>query len=374
MSYQIIETPAQLASVCEFLKQSPTTLMLDTEFIRTRTYYAKLGLLQIFDGEQCYLVDPVAVDLEKSEFWTLLQQHHWVFHAFGEDLELLARYVMQFGLSVFDTQVAAAFLGHGISLGYQGLIQQTTGVLLDKGESRTDWLARPLTSRQVEYAAKDVLYLRPAYIQLVEELQTKGLYDYVVQECLRLSQLRCQQPDFENAYIDIKNAWRLNRQQLAVLQKLASWRLRTAIQRDMPVNNVVHADKLWTIAKNQPMNKQQLKLTGIKPQAFRIHAQQLLNLVSEGQDVIERDRPEKIKRMIDYPHYKETLEAIKNLAMTVEEENGVPADVLAPKRLIHELMIWQWQLTPEKKAHKQPPVLISGWREALLAPRLLKLF
>lgn len=373
MSYQIIQLPSQLDSVCQFLSQPTTTLMLDTEFVRTRTYYAKLGLLQLFDGEECFLVDPVLLTLKNSEFWSLLQKHHWVLHAFGEDLEILNHYVDSFGLSVFDTQVGAAFLGHGASLGYQSLIEQTTGVLLDKGESRTDWLARPLTDRQLDYASKDVIYLSPAYDAVISQLESRNLYQYALDECERLAQSRCREAIPERAYLDIKNAWRLNRQQLAILQLLTAWRLRTAIERDMPVNNVVKAEVLWNIAKCQPTQKGTLKNTGITPQALRIHGDRLLELVIEGLDLDESSWPEKIKRIVDYPNYKASLKSVRESLVIAEAETTIPAEVLAPKRLIHEWLSWLWQCNSENSFQTDKPVLLSGWRAEVL-PQYLPSF
>ncbi|MFM2484009.1 ribonuclease D [Celerinatantimonas yamalensis] len=374
MCYQMIQTPEQLDAVCACLRQNETTLMLDTEFVRTRTFYANLGLLQIFDGHQCFLVDPLLCDLNNSDFWSLLTHHHWVLHAFGEDLEILKHHVSQFGLSIFDTQIGAAFLGHGISMGYQALIQETAGVLLDKGESRTDWLARPLTARQLDYAAKDVTYLYQAYHTLIDTLKTRHLYDFVLAESARLAKLRCQENDPQTAYLDIKNAWRLTRQELAVLQKLAAWRLETAIAKDMPVNNVVREEALWLMAKNQPDHKNMLKETGIAPQAFRIHGVALLRLIKEAKELESANWPEKIKRLIDFPHYKQTLQQIREAITLVEVQTTIPADVLAPKRLIHELLNWHWQLTDEQRADEQnKPTLLSGWRYSILEAYLPKI-
>ncbi|CAG9001380.1 MAG: Ribonuclease D [Candidatus Celerinatantimonas neptuna] len=366
MSYQIIQSSSQLDSVCQFLRQPTTTLMLDTEFVRTRTYYAKLGLLQLFDGNECFLVDPVLLSLKNSEFWSLLQRHHWVLHAFGEDLEILNHHVDTFGLSVFDTQIGAAFLGHGVSLGYQALIEQTTGILLDKGESRTDWLARPLTEKQLDYASKDVIYLKTAYEAVISQLESRQLYQYALDECTRLAQSRCKDVLPERAYLDVKNAWRLNRQQLAILQLLSAWRVNTAIEKDMPVNNVVKADVLWNIAKYQPTQKTALKNTGITPQALRIHGCKLLELVKQGSDLDESSWPLKIKRMIDYPNYKSSLKLVRESLAIAEAETTIPAEVLAPKRLIHEWLSWLWQDNKEHESHMNKPVLLSGWRAEVL--------
>lgn len=366
MSYQIIQSSAELDEVCRHLSSHSRPLMLDTEFVRTRTYYAKLGLLQIFDNERCFLVDPIELDLDKTDFWQILSQHDWVLHAFGEDLEILKHHVKQFGQSVFDTQIGAALLGWGPSLGYQAIIEQTTGILLDKGESRTDWVARPLTQSQLIYAANDVIYLQQAYTQIVAELKNRGLYDIALEECQRLASQRCAPVDADNAYRDIKNAWRLSRQQLAVLKPLAKWRIETAIKRDMPVNNVVKTDALWAIAKFQPTTKTALKATGISPQALRIHGDALLAIVEQAQELTEAQWPEKLKRMIDYPNYRSCLDAFREAMVIAETETTIPADVLAPKRLIHELFKWHWQLDEQQREASETPTLISGWRGKVL--------
>ncbi|MFM2481108.1 ribonuclease D [Celerinatantimonas sp. YJH-8] len=366
MSYQIIQSSMQLDEVCRHLSSHSRPLMLDTEFVRTRTYYAKLGLLQVFDDEHCFLIDPIELDLDKTDFWQILSRHDWVLHAFGEDLEILKLHVEQFGTSVFDTQIGAAVLGWGPSLGYQAIIEQTTGILLDKGESRTDWVARPLTTSQLKYAANDVIYLQQAYFQIIEQLQARGLYEIALEECQRLAHQRCAPIDADNAYRDIKNAWRLSRQQLAVLKLLAKWRIETAIARDMPVNNVVKTDVLWAIAKFQPTTKTALKATGISPQALRIHEETLIAIVEQAQMLDEAQWPAKLKRMIDYPNYRSSLDQFREAMAIAETETTIPADILAPKRLIHELFKWHWQLDEHQRKNVEKPTLISGWREKVL--------
>jgi ribonuclease D len=368
MSYQLIETESQLPTLFTFLEPPGKTLALDTEFVRTRTYYAKLGLVQLFDGHSCLLVDPVLLNM--SDVWPLLERHHWVLHSFGEDLEILKKYTQRFGLSIFDTQVAASFAGYGISLGYQGLIREITGIEIDKGESRTDWIARPLTQRQLDYAAKDVIHLLPAADELKQLLDAKGLLAMAQEESERLAALKWKVVDPEFAYLDIKNAWRLSRQQLGILQVLACWRQKVAVERDLPINNVVQGESLWLLARHQPRNRNALNELGLGPQELRIHGQALLELVAEGCALGESEWPAKLKRMLDYTAYKPTMEKMREIVAGVERETGIPADVLASKRQYHELLKWHWQLTPRQREEGALPVLLTGWRGALLSPLL----
>lgn len=368
MTYQLIETESQLATLFAFLEQPGKVLALDTEFVRTRTYFAKLGLVQLFDGEQCFLVDPVLLDL--SQFWPLLEQHHWILHSFSEDLEILKKYTTQFGQSIFDTQVAASFLGLGISLGYQSLISEMTGVEVDKGESRTDWVARPLTQKQLDYAAKDVIHLLPAAETLKTKLEAKGLLTLACEESQRLAALKKLEPAPEQAYLEVKNAWRLSRQQLAVLQVLAEWRQRVAIERDLPINNVVKGESLWNLARHQPRSRNELHQLGLNPQEFRIHGSRLVDLVAKGRAVNEALWPSKIKRMIDYAAYKPVMAKMREAISCAEQETGIPADVIASKRQIHELLSWHWQNSKSNRESLARPVLLSGWREQVLQPYL----
>ncbi len=170
MNYQIISQVGDLQRVC-LAARDADVVMLDTEFVRTRTFFPQLGLIQMFDGENLSLIDPTVLD-EMTPFVELLQDTSVlkVLHACGEDLEVFQN---AFGCTPFpmvDTQIMAAFLGYGLSTGFAALVQDQLQVELDKSESRTDWLARPLSDKQLEYAAADVFYLLPMYEKLVEQV------------------------------------------------------------------------------------------------------------------------------------------------------------------------------------------------------------
>src|SRR5690554_2775669 len=146
LPYQVITSNTELLAFCEHARQA-SFLALDTEFVRNRTYYARLGLVQVRTGDVLVLIDPVA-GLDLEPFWALLKDPHVhiVIHAGGEDYEILAQHMGQTPTHIFDTQIGAAFAGHGEALGYAALVQHYLQIEVDKRQSRTDWMQRPLAS------------------------------------------------------------------------------------------------------------------------------------------------------------------------------------------------------------------------------------
>ena len=154
-----IDSNSGLQQMCQQLSQEPK-LAVDTEFIRTDTFYPKIALIQISDGDQCWLIDVLAID-DFAPLKALLEnpQQQLIFHACAEDLEVL-EYALDIKPStIFDTQIAAGITNIGYCMGYARLVDSMFEVSLDKQETRSDWLARPLTQRQLDYAAVDVQYL-----------------------------------------------------------------------------------------------------------------------------------------------------------------------------------------------------------------------
>lgn len=233
MNYQLITTNNALQQVCEQAR-THAHIALDTEFVRTRTYYPQLGLIQLYDGEQLSLIDPLPIT-EWQPFRALLQDLNVVkyLHAGSEDLEVFLNAFDQMPTPMIDTQVLAAFSGRSLSCGFAMLVAEFEGVELDKSESRTDWIARPLSEKQCDYAAADVFYLLPLAAKLVEATEAAGRMDAAKDECLLLCRRRSETLDPELAYREITNAWQLRGHQLACLQKLAEWRLRQARERDL---------------------------------------------------------------------------------------------------------------------------------------------
>ncbi|WP_227317139.1 ribonuclease D [Cedecea davisae] len=369
MTYQMITTDEGLAAVCQAARQFPA-LALDTEFVRTRTYYPQLGLIQLYDGQQASLIDPLAIS-DWSPFKALLQDPDTIkyLHAGSEDLEV---FLNAFGMlpdPFIDTQILASFTGRPLSCGFATIVESYTGIALDKSESRTDWLARPLTERQCEYAAADVLYLLPIAQKLMAETEAAGWMSAALDECRLMCTRRRDQLDPEEAWREISNAWQLRTRQLACLKKLAAWRLRKARERDMAVNFVVREENLWQVARYMPGSLGELDALGLSGSEIRFHGKALVAMVAEAQALPESELPEPLQNLVDMPGYRRVFKAIKALVQEVSEAKGLSAELLASRRQINQLLNWHWKLKPQAIE----PELISGWRAELMAEALTKL-
>lgn len=362
----MITTDDALATLCEAVRAFPA-IALDTEFVRTRTYYPQLGLIQLFDGEHVALIDPHGIR-DWSPLKAILRDTAITkfLHAGSEDLEVFLNAFGELPQPLIDTQILAAFCGRPLSWGFASMVEEYTGVVLDKSESRTDWLARPLTERQCEYAAADVWYLLPIAGKLMAETKAAGWLPAALDEC-RLMQTRRQEilaP--EDAWRDITNAWQLRTRQLACLQLLADWRLRKARERDLAVNFVVREEHLWSVARYMPGSMGELDSLGLSGTEIRFHGKTLLSLVAKAQALPEEALPEPLLNLMDMPGYRKAFKAVKALVAEVSAKHNVSAELLASRRQINQLLNWHCKLKPQNTE----PELISGWRAALMATKL----
>jgi ribonuclease D len=366
LNYQMITTNEALAALCE-AAAGTDAIALDTEFVRTRTYYPQLGLIQLYDGERVALIDPLAIT-DWAPFRDLITntQVTKFLHAGSEDLEVFLNTFGVMPQPMIDTQILAAFCGRALSWGFAAMVEQYTGVALDKSESRTDWLARPLTERQCDYAAADVWYLLPIARKLLAETEQAGWLGAALDECRLMMQRRGEILAPEEAWRDIGNAWQLRTRQLACLRLLADWRLRKARERDLAVNFVVREENLWAVARYMPGSMGELDSIGLSGSEIRFHGKTLVSLVAQAQALPEDALPEPILNLVDMPGYRKAFKAIKALVQDVSESCGLSAELIASRRQINQLLNWHWQLKPRTNL----PELISGWRAELMAEKL----
>ncbi|TKI08185.1 ribonuclease D [Martelella alba] len=361
LKYQLITSDTELLEVCNLARQSPR-VALDTEFVRIRTYYPQLGLIQLYDGERVSLIDPLAIT-EWRPFRQLLADPGVIkiLHACSEDLDVFLHAFNQPPEPLIDTQVLAAFNGRALSCGFAALVADYQGVMLDKSESRTDWLARPLSQKQCEYAAADVYWLLPVADKLLEETAAAGWLDAARQECRALCQRRGEIVEPDEAYRDIGNAWQLRTRQLACLQKLAAWRLRLARERDMAVNFVVREENLWQVARYMPGSLGELDHLGLSGPEIRYHGKTLIGLVQETVAMPETHWPAPLPNLLEQPGYRVLFKRIKEQIQHASGQSGLSVELLASRRQINQLLSWHWRLSPTQRL----PELLSGWRDAL---------
>ncbi len=364
LNYQFITTNTALEDVCKAASEV-SQIALDTEFVRIRTYYPHLGLIQMYDGKQISLIDPLTIT-EWTPFVELLTNPAVLkyLHAGSEDLEVFSH---QFGCvptPMIDTQVVAAFLGYPISCGFATLVEKYEHIALDKSESRTDWLARPLTEKQCQYASGDVFYLLPLAKKLIAQAQEVGYMDAIVDECEMIAERRQETVSPELAYRDIGNAWQLRGQQLACLKMLAEWRLNQARARDMALNFVVREEHLWSVARYLPTSLAELDALSLSGQEIRCHGRRLLDFVAKAKQIKDEDCPEPIGNLIEQPNYKKAFKAIKTVIQEVSEGQRYNPELLASRRQINQLLNIHWKIKTGE------PELLSRWRKALLAEKI----
>ncbi|MFM5114481.1 ribonuclease D [Aeromonas hydrophila] len=364
MHYQLISQQAELDQYLASLADVP--LAIDTEFVRTRTYYPQLGLFQIYDGEHLALLDPLTLDL--SSLWQRLGRAGQIaiLHASGEDLELIQHQAGHLPNQMHDTQLAAAFLGYGVSVGFGALVNEFLAVELEKDQARTDWLARPLTPRQLEYAAADVFYLLPLYEKVMAKLHESGKFAWFEQECQNHSARKTQTSDPRQAYLDIVNAWQLGRRELAILRELAAWRQQEAVRRDLALNFVVKELHLFKVAERRPTSLRDLNELGLAPIEIKIHGKRMLDIVAAAQQSDPDGWPEPIRRLVDYPQYKAELKRIKGMVEEKAKASNIPPELVASKKIIHQYFTWSWRMSDEERARADKPMLLQGWRHELV--------
>ncbi len=374
MQYKLITDNHALQQFC---RQASTkdAIAVDTEFVRTRTLYPRLGLIQIYDGETLVLVDPLEID-DFSALKELLTDQNVikVLHSCSEDLETFWFSLNLIPEPIFDSQFAACILNMGPTLGYANLVEKMLGIKLDKGESRTDWMARPLSPEQCAYAANDVLYLLQLYPQLKQQIDDIGRLQWIYDEMEQLAQKKTRIIPAELAYLSIKNNWKLRGESLYLLKELAKWRIEQARSRDIALNFVVRESNLVEIARVKPTNKGALfAIDGITPQEARIHGDALLNMVAEAKKVPKEAYPEDIPRLTEHPKFKKTSTEIRALCQRKADELELPVEILGSKKQIQHLLKYFWLKSDENKEIGLKPDLISGWRAPLLKKEVLNL-
>tara|TARA_B100001063_G_scaffold238371_1_gene260475 strand:+ start:40 stop:1170 length:1131 start_codon:yes stop_codon:yes gene_type:complete len=363
VQYQLIQTQVQLNTFVEQIQSKPI-LAIDTEFMRRRTLYPEVALIQVFDGEHLALIDPLA-ELSLFDFWQVLKDPAVlkVLHSPSEDIEVFQKYAGFVPAPLFDTQFALQLLGEGNCMGFALMVKTLLGIEIDKSESRTNWLQRPLTTKQLDYAAADTFHLLPCFELIIERIKKAGFFEIVLDESELIANKRAFQTPDELLYKDIKNAWQLKPHELAVLKELAVWRRNKAIRKNLALNFVLKEHNMTEIAKRGPSSLNALRqIPGVESIEVNRSGVEILKCIEKAKAIAVDEHPQALKRLIDFTNYKQTAKDIKQKITKVAKANAIPEDVMASKKQVNQLISWNWKLTEEqKKAHIKPD-LMSSWR------------
>ncbi|NBA95864.1 ribonuclease D [Pseudomonas sp. R5(2019)] len=360
-----IRDDASLASHCAQWQHLPY-IALDTEFMRVDTFYPIAGLIQVGDGQRAFLIDPLTIN-DWQPLAALLENPALikVLHACSEDLEVLLRLIGSLPEPLFDTQLAAAYLNLGFSMGYSRLVQEVLSIELPKGETRSDWLQRPLSETQISYAAEDAVHLAEVYEQLRPKLSEEK-FAWVLEDGAELvAQLR-REIDPNELYRDAKLAWKLSRAQLAVLRELCAWREREARARDLPRNRIIRENALWPLARTQPDNLAALaKIEDMHPRTVRQDGEFLLGLIKQAAAIPPADWPPALPEPLPI-EASAVLKQLRSIGQAEAERLHIAPELMLRKKTLEALLKTGFPNGPY-----QLPDSLRGWRRELMGQALL---
>ena len=257
--HPLITKSEDLKALVDRLSEHPF-IAVDTEFMRENTYWPDLCLIQVASSDEAAAIDPKAEDIDLKPLLDLFVKNEdvlKVFHAGGQDLEIIHNLTGKVPHPLFDTQIAAMALGHGEQIGYSNLIESLLGHSLDKGARFTDWGRRPLDKRQIDYAIADVTHLATVFPRMVEKLKKTGRGAWLDEEMERLS-------DPSNFSVEPEQAWKRLRIQgrnpavLGRLKAIAAWRETEARNKNIPRGRIVKDDTLGELAAHPPKTQDDL--------------------------------------------------------------------------------------------------------------------
>ncbi|NKF22891.1 ribonuclease D [Solimonas marina] len=358
-----IQTPEQLAPHLDRWSQRQW-LTVDTEFVRVDTYYPKLCLIQIGDGDEAACIDTLALT-DLGPLLDVLYASHSikVFHAAAQDLEILVKLRGSCPQPLFDTQIAATLLGIGDQIGYAGLIDKRLGITLDKSLSRTDWARRPLREAELAYAAADVSHLATVFPTLQEELAACGRLAWLAEDCARLADPANYSTPPEDAWQRLKGLSRLDARAQSVAAALAAWRESEAQQRDRPRKWILDDDAIYRLAERRPDSTQRLESLGVlPPKTLERQGERLLAIVAEAlaQPATVRVADEELTA-----EQKQRLRELQNAVQARAAELGLPQGYLAPRADLVAVL--------RRGAAADVPVL-QGWRREVCGTMLIERF
>ncbi|WFL77444.1 ribonuclease D [Altererythrobacter arenosus] len=297
--HDLITTTEALEDLCERLAKSEF-VAVDTEFMRENTYWPELCLVQIANEEEAAAIDPLADGIDLSPLLDLMCANEdvlKVFHAGGQDVEIIVNLAGKTPHPIFDTQIAMMAISQSEQIGYANLVESWLGITVDKGARFTDWSRRPLTSRQIEYAIGDVTHLSKIFPKILKKLIKTGRGAWLDAEMDKLA-------DVSNYVVDPEQAWRRirqpgrNPQVLGRLKSLAAWREGEAQHKNIPRGRIMRDETLADIASHPPKQQNDLaKVRGLSS-AWRDNdiGKRLMKVLEKAEPLDKDELPEKMKR------------------------------------------------------------------------------
>lgn len=356
-----VDEQGALRELCTRLAGSEW-LAIDTEFIREKTYFPRLCLVQLCNGEVAACVDPLRLD-DLSPLLDLLLDGRIlkVLHAARQDLEIFLHDYGQLPMPVFDTQPAAALLGHGDQVGYANLVKALLDVELPKDQSRTDWSRRPLDTQQRRYALDDVIYLGRIYLKMRGNLFDRERLQWLAADFAPLTDPRTYYPEPDTMWQRVKGRQMLRGRQLAVLQRLAAWRETEARTRDLPRKWILRDDILVDLSRRLPRDLPGLAgIRGLEPGQIRRDGERLLALIADGAASPKASWPLEKPRPRPLEPTEEALADLLSAALRLlADQHQLSPQAIATRKELEQMV-----------RNPEDPVLNEGWRKMVAGNRL----
>jgi len=361
-----LTTDQGLADFCDQLNFS-SALAIDTEFVRERTYYHKLGLIQVSDGTHCAAIDPIHIS-NLEPFLNLVRNQNTVkvFHAARQDLEILHRLCDGVIQPVFDTQIAASVVGWGSQISFAKIVNKVLGKKINKSETYTDWCRRPLSEGQIEYALDDVRLLFPVYENLKKVLKRLNREEWLQGEFIPLEDPdNFKAPNLEKLYMRIKNIRTLAPKNFAIICELAQWREKEAQVRDCLAKNIVRDESLLELARKAPIDSEGLsRIRGLHKNEITRSKKNILAAIQRGLN-LPLDQIPKLPEFEIYKAPPGIEEMLSALVQIRAEKLKIEPSVLADRKKINDFV----KCFDQKLSLENHP-LFCGWRKQAIGNQL----
>lgn len=332
---------------------------VDTEFMREKTFFAELCLVQVATGDIIYCVDPLS-DGGMNAFWDALMADTWVLHSGRQDIEVVYQTARRMPGSLFDTQVAAGLLGFAPQIGYASLVRELFNVEIDKSHTRANWQRRPLPEAYLQYAAEDVEHLLPAYEVLAERLDKKGRLAWAQEDSAQLLDPALYDIDPGLAITRLKGAKNLRGKRRAAAASLAAWRESEAIRLNRPRQWITKDSALLDVVTANPSTIEELgRIDSVPAGVVRRSGKQILQSLQAARKDGSNYQPPAAPNEVQ----KAALKSMQEHVAECADDLGVAAETVASKRDLSAVIF----------SGDRDSRVLTGWRKDLVGDRLLEL-
>ena len=367
MNVDLVDTPAALAGLCARIASAPR-VAIDTEFHTEKHFTPKLMVVQIAFDDAVAIVDPLALN-DLAPLADALAKATVVGHALSSDLRILDDAFGELPREAYDTQVAAAFCGYGMSISLLDLVREVAGVTLRKSQTVSDWSTRPFTDKQLDYLVDDVRYLFPIADALDAKLDARGRHAWALEEMRTLVDPRTYRTDKRRLYLRVAGNARMNRRELGILNQLAILRETIARERNIPLKYVLPDDVLAGLVSLRPTTIEELGQLRRLDAGMRKHiGVRILEAVTAGEAIPEDDLPPRAPRPLGAQR-DALVAAVALLINAVAASADLPSTLLVSRHEIEKIA----RETPQSPQQLAELLDLTPWRRDLVVEPLWQL-